>query len=80
MNNPNPEHHSGPVPAPEDDFDHQKFIDHVFDALTVREIEIRHWFEANGFVDVRVRLLPLDRPDCLGVPDDSRPQRPGLHL
>jgi hypothetical protein len=70
MNNPNPEHHSGPVPAPEDDFDHQKFIDHVFDALTVREIEIRHWFEANGFVDVRVRLLPLYRPDgweCLMI-------------
>jgi hypothetical protein len=68
MNNPNPEYHNGPVAAPEDDFDAERFFDHVFDALTVREIAIRRWFEAKGFVDVRVRLLPLrglDWWECL---------------
>jgi hypothetical protein len=59
MNNPNPEYHGGPAVAPEDDLDHERFMDHVFDALTVRETEIRRWFEAKGFVDVRVRRLPL---------------------
>jgi hypothetical protein len=63
MNNPNPEYHGGPAVAPEDDFDHERFFDHVFDALTVRETEIRRWFEAEGFVDVKVRRLPLFGPD-----------------
>ena len=68
MNNPNPEYHGGPAAAPEDILDHERFIDHVFDALTVRETEIRRWFEAKGFLDVRVRRLPLrgvDWWECL---------------
>ena len=63
MNNPNPEYHGGPAVAPEDDFDHERFFDHVFDALTVRETGIRRWFEAEDFVDVKVRRLPLFGPD-----------------
>jgi hypothetical protein len=63
MNNPNPEYHGDPAVVPEDDLDHERFIDHVFDALTVRETEIRRWFEAEGFVDVKVRRLPLFGPD-----------------
>jgi hypothetical protein len=68
MNNPNPEDHGGPAAAPENDFDHERFFDHVFDALTVRGTEIRRWFEAKGFVEVRVRPLPLrglDWWECL---------------
>jgi hypothetical protein len=68
MNNPNPNYDSGPVAAPEADFDYQKFIDHVFDALTVRETQIRRWFESKRFVDVKVRALPLrglDWWECL---------------
>jgi hypothetical protein len=65
MTNPNPDAHAavGVATEPEGDFDHERFIDHVFDALTVRETEIRRWFEAEGFVDVRVRRLPLCGPD-----------------
>ena len=63
MNNPNPEYHGGTVVNPEGNLDHQQFIDHVFDALTVRETEIRRWFEAEGFVEVKVRRLPLFGPD-----------------
>ncbi|MGO8927951.1 MAG: hypothetical protein ACLQU3_13825 [Limisphaerales bacterium] len=59
MNNPNPNYNDGPAADPEADFDYQAFIDHVFDALTVRETQIRRWFEAKNFVDVRVRPLPL---------------------
>jgi len=59
MNNPNPEYPGSPAAALEDDLDHEQFFDHVFDALTVRETEIRRWFEAKGFVEVRVRRLPL---------------------
>jgi len=76
MNNPNPEYHGGPMAVPEDDFDHQEFIDHVFDALTIREIEIRRWFEAVSFVDVRVRALPLYGPDsweCLMLRGHDNP-------
>ena len=62
MNNPNPECH-GVVTDPENEFDHLKCIDHVFDALTVRETEILRWFEAEGFVDVRVRRLAVCGPD-----------------
>ena len=72
MNNPNPEYHGGPAASPKDDFDHERFFDHVFEALTVRETEIRRWFEAEGFVDVRVRRLPLCGPDgweCLMLRD-----------
>lgn len=68
MHNPNPDYAAGRAAAPEPDFDHEQFIDHVFDALTVRETEIRRWFEARGFVDVRVRRLPLrgrDWWECL---------------
>ena len=63
MNNPNPEYHGDPAVAPEDDLDHERFIDHVFDALTIRETAIRRWFEAEGFVEVKVRRLPLFGPD-----------------
>jgi hypothetical protein len=59
MNNPNPNYPAGPAADPEDDFDHERFIEHVFDALVVRETQIRRWFEAKGFLDVRVRPLPL---------------------
>ena len=75
MNNPNPNYAAGPAAAPEADFDHERFIDHVFDALTVRETEIRRWFEAEGFVDVKVRRLPLHGPDgweCLMLRDHQR--------
>ena len=68
MHNPNPNYAAGRAAEPEADFDHERFIDHVFDALTVRETEIRRWFEAKGFVDVRVRRLPLrglDWWECL---------------
>ena len=71
MTNPNPDAHAaaiGVAPAPEDDFDHERYIDHVFDALVVRETQIRRWFEAKGFVEVRIRPLPLrglDSWECL---------------
>jgi len=68
MNNPNPEYQGGPAAITHDDFDAERFFDHVFDDVTIREIAIRRWFEAKGFVDVRVRLLPLrrlDRWECL---------------
>ena len=74
MNNPNPEYHGGPAAAPEYDFDHERFMDHVFDALTIRETEIRRWFEAEGFVDVRVRRLAVCGPDtweCLMLRENT---------
>ncbi|HEV7927528.1 MAG TPA: hypothetical protein VGR14_19410 [Verrucomicrobiae bacterium] len=63
MNNPNPFYDGGPVAVLHDDFDAEQFLHHVFDALVVREIEIRSWFQDKGFVDVRVRALPLYGPD-----------------
>jgi hypothetical protein len=63
MNNPNPFYGGGPVAVPHDDFDYDGFIDHVFDALTVRETEIRLWFEAKSFVGVKIRLLHQKGPD-----------------
>jgi hypothetical protein len=72
MNNPNPNYAVASAPYPKDYFDPERFIEHVFDALTVRETEIRRWFEAEGFFDVRVRALPLHGPDgweCLMLRD-----------
>jgi hypothetical protein len=59
MNNPNPNYDGGPAADPEDDFDHERFIEHVFDLLAARGTQIRQWFESEGFVDVKVRQLPL---------------------
>jgi hypothetical protein len=74
MNNPNPNYAVGPVLDPDADFDPEQFFDHVFDALTLRETEIRRWMEAEGFVDVRVRRLPRFGPDgweCLMLGDQN---------
>ena len=74
MNNPNPNYAVASAPYPEDHFDPERFIQHVCDALTVRETEIRRWFEAEGFVDVRVRALLLHGPDgweCLMLRDGN---------
>jgi hypothetical protein len=74
MNNPNPNYAVASAPYPKDYFDPERFIEHVFDALTVRETEIRRWFEAEGFVDVRVRRLPLCEPtgwECLMLRDGN---------
>ena len=74
MNNPNPNYAVASAPYPEDHFDPERFIEYVFDALTVRETEIRRWFEAEGFVDVRVRALLLHGPDtweCLMLRDGN---------
>jgi len=68
MNNPNLNYDGGPAADPEADFDHEKFIDHVFDLLAARGARIRRWLEAEGFVDVKVRELPLGRTnswECL---------------
>jgi hypothetical protein len=59
MNNPNPDYHRGAAADPDDDFDYERFMDHVFDAVALRGTQIRSWFEAKGLVDVRVRPLPL---------------------
>jgi hypothetical protein len=78
MNNPNPNYQAGPTADLETDFDYEKFIDHVFDERAARGTEIRRWFEAEGFVDVKVRDLPLSGPhswECLmlhGQSDECR--------
>jgi len=68
MNNPNPNYINGQAADPDDDFDAERFIAHVFDELAAQGRNILRWFELRGFVDVKVRRLPQRGPnswECL---------------